>query len=357
MAAAIAASFLLDLSVTLVAAPEVSNTLGAAVLLTNDTLDGGGAGSYLPFTSSTDVADALAATKISAGTAAALNVALGQDKRPTAIYVVTYGAGDPYAGLTLAIEAGLDVGAFVLATTTESVLETCATAYAADSRRSRMVMIAQSADTGLYGVGKPASLDALEQATIKLDYSGDTDYLAAARLGRLCGQDLTLGLPGATFRPLSVNPAALTNPQVVLLKANDSGCCLKQNYGSTASRRITVGEKSYDGSSWSAAVACVYVCRQLFAVLLDLWNRHAVSGIALQAGPAGMAEVASAAQGVIAPLAAVKYFTPVEAAPAGYTITPGVASDDGGAYLTLDVVLYIAREAYRISVPITGQEV
>jgi len=357
MAAAIAASFLLDLTVTLLAAPAVSNTLGAAVLLTSDTLDGGGAGTYLPFTSSTDVADALAASKIVSGTAAALNVALGQDKRPSAIYVVTYGAGDPYAGLTLAIEAGLDVGAFVLATTSEAVLETCATAYAADSRRSRMVMIAQSADTDLYGVGKPASLDALEQATIKVDYSGDTDYLAAARLGRLCGQDLTTGLPGATFRPLSVAPPTITNAQVVLLKDNDSGCCLKQNYGATATERITVGEKSYDGSSWSAAVACVYVCRQLFAVLLDIWNSHAVSGIALQAGPVGMAEVASAAQGVIAPLAAVGYFTPVEAAPAGYLITPGVASDAGGAYLTLDVTLYIAREAYRISVPITGQEV
>ena len=246
MAAAIAASFLLDLTVTLLAAPAVSNTLGAAVLLTSDTLDGGGAGTYLPFTSSTDVADALAASKIVSGTAAALNVALGQDKRPSAIYVVTYGAGDPYAGLTLAIEAGLDVGAFVLATTSEAVLETCATAYAADSRRSRMVMIAQSADTDLYGVGKPASLDALEQATIKVDYSGDTDYLAAARLGRLCGQDLTTGLPGATFRPLSVAPPTITNAQVVLLKDNDSGCCLKQNYGATATERITVGDLSVD---------------------------------------------------------------------------------------------------------------
>jgi hypothetical protein len=356
MAAAIAASFLLDLSVTLVAAPATSNTILGA-LLTGDTLDGGGAGTYLPFTSSGDVAAALAASKIASGTAAALNVALGQDRKPSVIYVVTYASGDPYAGLTLAIESGLDVGAFVLTTTTESVLETCATAYAADSRRARMVMIAQSADTGLYGGSKPSSLDALEQSTIKLDYSVDTEYLAAARLGRLCGQDLTTGLPGATFRPLSVAPAALTNAQVVLLKANDSGCCLKQNYGAGASERITVGEKSYDGSSWSAAVACVYICRQLFAALLDVWARHAVSGIALQAGPLGMGEVAETAQKVLAPLKSANYFTPVAAAPAGYTITPGTASDAGGAYLTCDITVYISREAYRISVPVTGQEV
>jgi hypothetical protein len=356
MAAAIAASFLLDLSVTLVAAPATSNTILGA-LLTGDTLDGGGAGTYLPFTSSGDVAAALAASKIASGTAAALNVALGQDRKPSVIYVVTYASGDPYAGLTLAIESGLDVGAFVLTTTTESVLETCATAYAADSRRARMVMIAQSADTGLYGGSKPSSLDALEQPTIKLDYSVDTEYLAAARLGRLCGQDLTTGLPGATFRPLSVAPAALTNAQVVLLKANDSGCCLKQNYGAGASERITVGEKSYDGSSWSAAVACVYICRQLFAALLDVWARHAVSGIALQAGPLGMGEVAETAQKVLAPLKSANYFTPVAAAPAGYTITPGTASDAGGAYLTCDITVYISREAYRISVPVTGQEV
>ena len=361
MAAAIAATFLLDLSVTLVAAPQVSNNLGIPVILTDDTLEGGGAGTYMAFTSTTAVADALAASKIASATAAALNAALGQDARPTAIYVVTYGSGGgavaPYAALTTAIEAGLDVGAFLLATTSESALETLATAYAADERRARMVMLAQSADTGLYGGSKPASLDALEDSGIRVFYSSDTQYIAPAYLGRLTGQDLTEGPPGATFRPLGVAPPTLTEAQLTNLLANDASAVAKQDYGATATERITLGVKAYDGSSWVASVVCRYVCRQLYAVLLALWQQHAISGIALQANAVGMAEIAAAAQGVLAPLASVNYFTPVAAAPTGYTITPGTASDDGGAYLTLDVTLYIGREAYRISVPITGQEV
>jgi hypothetical protein len=79
MAAAIGSTFLIDPSVTLIPAPAVSNNIGVPVILTDDTLSGGGAGSYVAFSTAAAVATALAASEIGATTAANLNAALGQE--------------------------------------------------------------------------------------------------------------------------------------------------------------------------------------------------------------------------------------------------------------------------------------
>ena len=60
MAAAIGSTFLIDPSVTLIPAPAVSNNIGVPVILTNDALSGGGAGSYTAFSTAAAVAAALA---------------------------------------------------------------------------------------------------------------------------------------------------------------------------------------------------------------------------------------------------------------------------------------------------------
>jgi hypothetical protein len=357
MAAAIGSTFLIDPSVTLIPAPAVSNNIGVPVILTGDTLSGGGAGSYVAFSTAAAVAAALAASEISATTAANLNAALGQDARPSSVYVVTYGAGVPSDALDLAIAAGLDVGAFMLQTTTEAALELLGVWLNADARRrARYLMISQSADTGLYGGSKPASLSDLEQLGCRVFYSADTEPTAAAYLGRLAGSNLLQNPPAARYRPLGVLPTTATEAQVTALLANDASCVVPMDYGSTASERITLGTKSYDGSDWSAAVRLVYIARQLRAVEIGVLQTAAITGVPLLATADGFAKTDAAAEGFMGQLPAA-YFVPQPAAPKGYTIVSEATPDGDDVFITVTVTCWFGREATKIAIPVTGQEV
>jgi hypothetical protein len=357
MAAAIGETFLIDPSVTLLRSTAASVTIGYGVILTADTLDGGGAGTCLPFNTAAGIAAALAASKIGATTAANLTAAIGQDGLTPTIYVVTYGVGAPSDALDIAIAAGLDVGVFMLQTTSESALETLAVWLAADDRRkAKYLMIAQSADTGLYGGSKPASLSDLEQLGCRVFYSADTEPTAAAYLGRLAGSNLLTTPPAARFRPLGVLPTTATETQVQAIIDNDACVVTPFDYGSSADERITLGTKAYNGNDWSASVRLVYIARQLAAAMAGVIQQAAIAGVGIYATSDGFAKTNAAAEGFLGQLPAA-YFVPQPTAPSGYTIVSEATTVGDDVYITTTVTCWFGREATKIAIPVIGQEV
>lgn len=355
----VAATQLLTIDIDIVQAARTSAFLGYFVILTNDTLEGGGAGSYMAFTSAVDVAAALAASEIGSTTATNLYAALGQDEQPSRVYVITYGVGAPSDALDLAIADGLDVGVIMLQSTSESAQEALAVWLAADAaRQSRYVLIVQSADTGLYGGSKPASLDDCEQFGCRMIYSADAQPTAAAFGGRLAAANLQAGPTTSRYRLLHVDPASVTSSQATNLNANDVGYVLALDDGSDSTQRLMMGTRSYDGSDFAGAVSLIYTARQLRAVLLAWWLELGVLGASLPADARGQAAARGKAQEVLGPLAAAGHYSPSEDLPQGYEITSSITTNgDGDAVIALAIVIQIARQVVAIAVNIQGREV
>lgn len=355
----VAATQLLTIDLDITQAARTSAYLGYFCILTDDTLEGDGAGSYMAFTSATDVAAALAASEIGSTTAANLLAALGQDEQPARVYVITYGVGAPADALDIAIAAGLDVGGFMLQSTSESAQELLGVWLRADNaRKSRYAFVVQSADTGLYGGSKPASLSDCEQFGVRMIYSADAQPAAAAFLGRLCAANLQRGPTISTYRLLGVEPTSATSSQITALNTNDVGYVLNLDAGSDSSQRRMMGTRSYDGSDFAGAVSLIYAARQLRAVLLAWWLDLSVRGEPLPADMRGRASAEAKAQEVLGPLAAVGYWSASAALPQGYSITSAISTNgDGDAIIELYITCQIARQVVSIGVNIQGIEV
>lgn len=354
----VAADTLVSVTTTKVPAPTTSESFGVPCLITTDVLDG--SSRYLEFTTVEGIDAAETATYISSATAAAARLVLNQDQRPVSMAVINYIAPEvPSDGLEDAIGEGLDVGAFELRSATEATINTLATWLAASaSRKSRYLMVFQTADSGAYGGSKPAALTACEQLGVKGFYSADAQYLAAAYLGKLSGHRLvgspTAGPVGSQVRITGVTPTtALTAANLAALAANDFAVLQPMDHGASATERIIVGTKAYDGSDWSSSVSLVYAGRQCRAAALGVWMDHAISGTALKANGNGIAEAEAAIYAVLKPMADAGHFTPNAVAPLGFSVTGSVS----GTIVVVDVVLYLAGEATSFSVPIVGQEV
>lgn len=351
-----AALSLVIVTASLLPAPTTSSTLGVPVILTNDTLEGGGAGSYMSFSSAAEVAASLAASEIGSTTAANLTAALAQTIRPPAIYVVTYAAGVPSDALQLAIDGGLDVGVFMLQSTSESAQELLAVWLSSDAQRaSRYMMIAQSADTGLYGGSKPASLSDLEQLGCRVFYASDAEPLAAAYLAILTGFVLAQRPIGARSRVLGVGLTTLTASQAANVLANDAGYLAPQDAGSSASRYTLMGTRAYSGDDWSSAVSLIYAARQVRAALSDLWARYEANSWQLPANDNGIQVATAAAAGPLDAMRAAGHFSVTSTYPQGYRIDGSIQSSGSDRYILLDVWLSFAAEAIRIQVAITGE--
>jgi len=351
-----AAATLVLVTASLIPAPTTSSTLGVPVILTPDTLEGDGAGSYMSFSSAAEVAAALAASEISSTTAGNLTAALAQTIRPPAIYVVTYGVGVPSDALQIAIDGGLDVGVFMLQSNTESAQETLAVWLSSDSqRKSRYMMIAQSADTGLYGGSKPASLSDLEQLGCRVFYAADTEHLAAAYLAILTGFQLAERPIGARSQILGVGLTPLTASQATNVRANDAGYLAPQDAGSAASRYTLMGTKAYSGDDWSSAVSLIYAARQVRAALSDLWARYEARSWQIPANADGIALASGTAAGPLEEMRAKGHFNVTSTYPQGYRIDGSIATSTDGPYILLDIWLSFAGEAIRIQVAITGE--
>lgn len=350
-------------SATVIPAPEVSDTIGVPCLITTDPLDG--ASRYLLFSTTTAIDAAEDASEIGSGTAAALRLALGQDQRPTQIAVITYDPTPPANeapsdGLQDAINEGLDVGVFQLASNTEATINTLATWLAADAaRKARYLMVFQTSDSSAYGGSKPAALADCEQLGVRGFFSADTEYLATAYMGKLAGRRMvgsaSAGPAGAQARILGVTPTTtLTESQLNNLATYGFGVLQPLDDGASATQRMIYGTLSYDGETdWSSAVSLVYAARQCRAAALGVWQAHGISGIPLKANALGIAEAEAAIQAVLQPMATAGHFTPTETAPLGYLIAGSVS----GTVITVDVTLYLAGEATSFSVPIVGVEV
>ena len=355
----VAATQLLTIDIDITQAARTSAFLGYFCILTSDTLTGGGAGSYQAFTSAQDVATALAASEISSTTATNLLAALGQDEQPARVYVITYGVGAPSDALDIAIAAGLDVGVFMLQSTTESAQELLGVWLGADNaRKTRYVFVVQSADTGLYGSGKPASLDDCELFGVRMIYSADAEPAAAAFGGRLAAANLQNGPTISTYRLAQVDPTTATASQITELNTNDVGYVLNLDAGSDSTQRRLMGTRSYDGSDFSGAVSLIYMARQLRAVLLAWWLDLSARGAILPADMRGRSAAEAKAQEVLGPLAAVGYWSTSAAMPQGYTISSAITTNgDGDAVIQLYVDVQIARQVVSIAVNIQGTEV
>jgi hypothetical protein len=354
-----AATQLLTIDIDITQAARTSAFLGYFCILTSDTLGGGGAGTYQAFTSAQDVAAALAASQIGSTTATNLLAALGQDEQPARVYVITYGSGVPSDALDLAIAAGLDVGVFMLQSTAEAAQELLGVWLAADNaRKSRYVFVVQSADTGLYGSGKPASLDDCELFGVRMIYSADAQPTAAAFGGRLAAANLQRGPTISTYRLLGVDPTAATSAQITDLNTNDVGYVLNLDAGSDSSQRRIMGTRSYDGSDFGGAVSLIYAARQLRAVLLAWWLDLSARGEPLPADMRGRASAEAKAQEVLGPLGAVGYWSASASLPVGYSITSAIGTNnDGDAIIELFITCQIARQVVSIGVNIQGIEV
>lgn len=346
-------------TVTFVPGPATSDTLGIPVIISTDPLDG--SSRYLEFTSAQEVADALAATYISASTAGQATAAFAQTLAPATLAVVRYDTGAseaPSDGLEAAIGLGLDVGPFMLNSTVEATQNTLALWLAADSERAaRYPMIIQSADTGLYGGSKPVALAGAEQPGIRMIYSADAAYTSGAYLGVLSGVNLRQGPTAAKARILTIATATLTAAQRNSLFTNDVSALLPLDYGASATQRILMGEKAYDGTGWSGAVSAIYASRELRAVMAALWLEYAITARPIPADQRGIDLASAAADGVLGPLAAVGHWTPVAAAPRGYLIEGSIQTSGDDKIILLDITVYVALEAHSISVPLICREV
>lgn len=331
-------------------------TLGTPVILSDDTLNGGGAGTYIVFTTPTEVATALAASKIGSTTAANLNAALGQTFAPASVAVCTYGAGAPADALDLLIANGsVNVGIIYLQTATESALETFAAWWAADSkRRARYFWAVQSADTGLYGGSFPTSLDALTAFDCcRLFYSADDQPTACAWMGLASGINMAQGPQGAFVRLLSVTVPTLTESQKTALLANNVSYMDKLDEGSGASEYVAMGITAPSGKDLSAQLRLMYAARSIRTVEKALLLRQATLGQPILRNLGGISQVEAPAEGVMKALAAVGYWTPTEAYPTGYEVVGEVSDND----ITLNVYCVVAGEVETITIPITGEEV
>lgn len=360
MAVPVAAQVLLATSWTLVPAPATSNSLGIGALITTDGLN---SARYMTFTTVEAIDAAETATYISSDTAMRLQAMLGQGKRPGTVAVVKYDPTSPspneapWDGMLAALEAGLNVGVFSLVSATESVQETLATSFLASAWADRMLMVVQSADTGLYGGSKPASLDACENDRIRVVYSDDAQPTAAAIIGMLCGKDMLLGPAPARVQLLDCTVPSLTITQRDNILANDASVLQNLDYGASADERILLGETGYAGKSWSAAATLTYINRQCRALLLAWIMEKAAADEIIPANQAGGSLAIAQVSPLFAALASVGHFTPVSTSPDGYLLSASIVSTDAGQVVTLTGTVWIAREAHSFAVAVTGREV
>ena len=357
----VAADTLVAVSVSIIPAPETSASFGTPCVLAPDTLDGarymrfGGAGA------ADAIAAALTATYISASTAAMLTAMISQDQVPEYVAVIRYTSPEvPSDGLEAAIGEGLDVGIFLLNSVTEATINTLATWLSASAaRKARYMMVFQTADSSAYGGTRPSALAGCEQLGVIGFYSADDAYLAAAWAGKASGRVLVgqqdAGPVALQARILTVTPTTgLTAANIAALAANSFAVLQPSDHGAGATSRIVVGTKAYDGvTDASSAVSLVYAGRQCRAAALGVWMRHAISGIAFKANASGQAEAEAAIYAVIKPMADAGHFTPVDAAPLGFTITSSIVN----SRVVVRVVPYLAGEARGFDVPIVGEEV
>lgn len=346
----------LIITTTLLPRAGVNVTLGTPVILSSDTLEGGGAGTFMSFSTPTAVAAALAASQIVSTTATNLNAALGQEFAPASVVVCTYGAGAPADALDILIATGsVDVGIIYLQTVTETVLETFAAWWTASAqRRARYFWAVQSADTGLYGGTFPASLDLLTAFDCcRLFYSDDAQPTACAWMGLASGINMAQGPQGAFDRLLSVTVPTLTESQQTNLLANNVSYMDKLDDGSGASERVAMGITAPSGKDLSAQLRLMYAARSIRTVEKALLLRQATLGRPIQRNLGGISQVEAPAEGVMKALADVGYWTPTAAYPTGYLVEGEVSGND----ITLNVYCVVAGEVETITIPITGEEV
>lgn len=346
----------LVITTTLLPRAGVGVTLGTPVILSADTLEGGGAGSFMTFTTSTEVAAALAASQITSTTATNLDAALGQEFAPASVVVCTYGVGAPADALDILIATGsVNVGIIYLQTATETVLETFAAWWTASAqRRARYFWAVQSADTGLYGGSFPTSLDALTALDCcRLFYSDDAQPTACAWMGLASGINMAQGPQGAFVRLLGVAVPTLTESQKTNLLANNVSYVDKLDEGSGASERVAMGITAPSGKDLSAQLRLMYAARSIRTAEKALLLRVATLGGIIQRNLGGISQVEAPAEGVMKALAGVGYWTPTETYPDGYQVVGEVSDND----ITLNVYCVIAGEVETITVPITGEEV
>jgi hypothetical protein len=98
------------------------------------------------------------------------------------------------------------------------------------------------------------------------------------------------------------------------------------------------------------------VPRQLRAVEIGVLQLAAITGVPLLATADGFAKTDAAAEGFLGQLPAA-YFVPQPTAPKGYTVVSEATPDGDDVYITVTVTWWFCREATKIAIPVTGQEV
>lgn len=226
------------------------------------------------------------------------------------------------------VSAGVDWAVDTSVTVTDTVLEQCAAWHnATNARRWRYMMVAQSANAALQSGGtKPAGLDELEYETCRLiAVSSATATNASAYAARCASAPFIRQAVGAKAQIVST-AAAFTDVVADHALGLDCGVAMPLAPGVYASTIELLGEESYGGQSWSAAMGTVYFCRNARNALTSFWARVLAGQIRVSADYAGVAQAASVVQPLAAQMAGSGWFTPTAELPQGYEITGTVSS-------------------------------
>jgi hypothetical protein len=347
--------------VNLIAPPVVQQGLGPALYVAYE-----GAtpisGDLTSVSSAEDIATLLAATQITAQAATDLGAAI-QNGAPI-VYVATYDhdAGSPETPDDALDRANAAIDFCLIAQESRSNAdnETVGTWLNASSlRRWTHIACLQSGEAGLLTSGRPSALEDCELPTVQIEYHGTaTEPQAAAVLGRMAAQALTVSPLARRLRILGVALTTITSSQLAFAKANGAGVLLPVGDGSAASDRQIDQTLMYDGSQGAPVYSIVYSVRRMLSEVKALLSARGISGVPIRADRTGAASVDTALNAALAPMARVGHFLPGRAgtAPNDRALPNGydVVTTPSGTELLSRVTQLYGPEATAIAITDDG---